>query len=61
LSGAIIKTGASAAGATPAVAGFGAAFNAALGPIGWVSLALTALIAVIAVVVANLDTISEKA
>lgn len=61
LSGAIIKAGASAAGATPAVAGFGAAFNAALGPIGWVSLALTALIAVIAVVVANLDTISEKA
>lgn len=61
LSDAIIKAGASAAGATPAVAGFGAAFNAALGPIGWVSLALTALIAVIAVVVANLDTISEKA
>ena len=61
LTGAFGGTGAAAVGATGPIAGFGAALNTALGPIGWVTLALTALVAVFAVIVTSLDTVSEKA
>ena len=61
LMGAFGGTGAAAAGATGPVAGFGVALNTALGPIGWVALALTALVAIFAVVATSIDTASEKA
>lgn len=54
-------TGIAAAEATGPVAGFGVALNTALGPIGWVTLALTALVAIFAVVATSIDTASEKA
>ena len=61
IQGMFVGTGASAAASTGPVLGFGAAFNAALGPIGWVCLALTALVAIFAVIVTSIDTASEKA
>lgn len=41
------SAGAGAAGAAPGLAGFGVALNAALGPVGWIILAVTALTAAI--------------
>ena len=61
LQGVFAGTGAAAAGATGPVIGFGAALNAGLGPIGWVALALTALVAIFAVIITSMDTASEKA
>lgn len=61
LIGAFGGTGIAAAEATGPVAGFGVALNTALGPIGWVTLALTALVAIFAVVATSIDTASEKA
>jgi hypothetical protein len=54
LSASTAGSGVAAAGAAPGVLTFGASLQAALGPIGWICLALTALVGIFALVITGI-------